>query len=138
MKKLLSSPRLYLIDYFDDLKTRINIEFKKQIHANQDAQSQDETNKHWLKLLHLIEKYQIECLNNTKLSHQTINDAKHQLNQIKCNKNKFDELLKVKHSLESHLLTNQTNLAILIPNYVTNEQVVLLVEEGFTQIEIEW
>ena len=133
INEIIEFSNLYLIDYFEDLKTKIDIEFVKKINETKDSNLNEETNKKWSKIIDLIEKSQFKCLKN-KFSNEMICETKERLDKIGSNKSEF---LKIKNKLDCFLLSNDSNISIFIQiKDVIIHDKILIIEEGLNPTEI--
>ena len=131
LKQMITNPQSYLIDYFSYLKTKVN-EFYDQNDVNLKLKQDLDPKRE--KQLEIIKKCELNCLNNNvpnKLKDQIILMInvieKNEINNIKS------AILTIKHKIESYLLSNQIALAIEL----IDMNKILLVEQGFNQIELE-
>lgn len=116
INEMIESPEKYLIDYFDEVKSRVDVDFElklQQIKAT-NSDLRNKINKKWIKLIDLIEKSLTKCIHN-KLSDQVIKEAKDKLKNAESNKEET-KLVKVKNNLESHLLQNDLFTVIILDN----------------------
>ena len=128
IKQIIDSPQLYLIQYYDDLKTKVDVYFETKLQQIQnDKLLKDETTKNWIKYIEIIDKCYAKCIKN-KIPIEVINIA--QNNEMKSD----DELEKIRNKLESYLFSNDSSLCILIPK--SNQ--ILIIEDQVSQKKIEW
>lgn len=157
IKQMIECPKLYLINYFDEVKSQIDLSFVKSRNSLKDEKAIQESSNKWLKLIDIIDKCQAKCINN-KLPNDIIDKTIKQLDTIKSKqtvedlhmlqkrfKRSFnqqndkdieleDQILVIRNKLESFLLTNDS---YLVSQNLEYENQILLVEEGFSQLEIE-
>ena len=128
INKIIDSPELYLIQYYDDLKTKVDVYFETKLQQIQnDKLLKDETTKNWIKYIEIIDKCYAKCIKN-KIPIEVINMA--QDNEMKS----YDELEKIRNKLESYLFSNDSSLCILIPK----RNQILIIEDQVSQQNIEW
>lgn len=118
INEMLECPKLYLIGYYDDLKAKIDIYFVTKLRKNRSEQLKQETNKKWTRIIQIVEKCLEKCINN-KIPSDVANRTK----QLIANESEF-EPLKIKIKLESYLLTNDSGLAMFVPNFEREIQTV--------------
>ena len=157
IKQMIECPKLYLINYFDEVKSQIDLSFVKSRNSLKDEKAIQESSNKWLKLIDIIDKCQAKCINN-KLPNDIIDKTIKQLDTIESKqtvedlhllqkrfKRSFnqqndkdieleDQILAIRNKLESFLLTNDS---YLVSQNLEYENQILLVEEGFSQLEIE-
>lgn len=157
IKQMIEYPKLYLSNYFGDVKSEIDIEFFKLRSSSKNEINIQKNNKKWLNLIELIDKCQAKCIDN-KIPNDLIEETIKKLDNIeskqtvkdlykipKRNKNSSEqqdddefklenEIKEIKNKLESFLLANDSY--ILFRNFGYKNK-TMLVEEGFTQLEIE-
>lgn len=64
MKELIESPRLYLANYFNELKHQVDLSFVlEQIHNFSDLIYKSEIKSIWLETINLIDLFEYECQN---------------------------------------------------------------------------
>jgi len=157
IKQMIECPKLYLINYFDEVKSQIDLSFVKSRNSLKDEKAIQESSNKWLKLIDIIDKCQAKCINN-KLPNDIIDKTIKQLDTIESKqtvedlhllqkrfKRSFnqqndkdieleDQILAIRNKLESFLLANDS---YLVSRNLEYENQILLVEEGFSQLEIE-
>ena len=112
INEMIECPKLYLVDYFDTAKAKLDADFVTKLSQikDEDVELKEKTNKKWIQLIEIIDKCQAKCLTN-KLSDEVINKAKEKLKQIESNKDDQyaeDKKSRVKDNLESYLLENDS------------------------------
>ena len=159
IKQMMECPKFYLANYFENVKSKIDIEFVKLRLSLNDEIAFEQDKIKWLKLIDLIDKCQAKCINN-KIPSDLIEQTKKKLDNFESkqiDKNLHKERKRLKHSnqqdaneieqndehieikaiknkLESFLLSNDS---ILVFQNFKQQKFTLGVEEGFTQSEIE-
>ena len=128
INQIIDSPQLYLIQYYDDLKAKVDIYFETKLQPIRNIKRlKDQTTKEWIKYIEIIEKCFAKCIKN-KIPIELINRAK--IDEMESD----DELEEIKNKLESHLFSNDSSLCIL--NHKSNQ--IVIIEDNIGQQEIEW
>lgn len=130
INQIIDCSKTYLIQYYDELKSIINIEFETEINSIQNTQSKEETSKEWLKLIDIISKCLAQCINNT-IPIEVINESKQVIDQSESI-NDY-QLEHIKHRLQSYIFTNDSYFAV----YISERKQILFAEEGLKSDEIE-
>ena len=159
IKQMMECPKFYLANYFENVKSKIDIEFVKLRLSLNDEIAFEQDKIKWLNLIDLIDKCQAKCINN-KIPSDLIEQTKKKLDYFESkqiDKNLHKERKRLKHSnqqdaneieqndehieikaiknkLESFLLTNDS---LLVFQNFKQKKFTLVVEDGFTQSEIE-
>ena len=131
INQMIDCPKSYLIQYYDDLKSKVDLAYETKLQEITDAELKEKTTKQWIKLIDVIEICLAKCINNT-LPNELITQAKEILMDIESKQS--DELEQLEHKLQSHLLSNEQCLAI----FTRDQRQILIVEEGLSAPEIEW
>lgn len=137
LKQVIECPKLYLINYFDDIKSRIDAKFVSILSKVADLDFKNETIKKWSKLIGLVDKCLEKCFNN-KLPNELVKEADELIFQSDLSST--NEIQRVKNKLLSHLLSNDCYLVILVnlEKHQMLKENILIVEEKFTPSETEW
>ena len=106
IKDIIEAPRLYLSDYFENIKSILDVSYIKR------AITDKEVTKEWLQIIDIIEnKCLSKCLLN-KLPIEVINEANDKLTNIEWSNDSIvnleDKLNEIKTTLESYLLLNDS------------------------------
>lgn len=145
IKEIIECPKLYLVYYFDEIKSKVDTEFLEKLRKITDINLENEINQTWIKLIDIIEKCQEKCLKNS-IPNDLINEANGLISEFQLNEsnnNMICSIQKMKRKLESHLLENSSYLAILIQveehsnNHVKKSVKAVIAEEEFSSKEIE-
>ena len=113
INEMIEYPKLYLTDYFDTAKAKVDSDFVAKLsQIKDDSDLRDKTNKKWIQMIEIIEKCEAKCSENK------LNDAL--IEKVRCqleNSGAFEEevrLVKLLDNLESHLLENDSLVVIVI------------------------
>ena len=112
LKNMIEDSKWYLINYFDEIKTQIDIDYELKSSRQSDQNLRDSLIKEWIKLIDLVEKCQQKCINN-KIPNELIRKARDKLSKLE-NNNQIIELSEIKSSIENYLLTNDSYLIIYL------------------------
>ena len=94
LKKIVEIPKLYVADYFIELRNKVDKEmFSKQMIHKDDNQMKNEISETWKKLISRIDSFEKECINTDKLQ---------------LNSNRIDE---IRIMLDN--INEETNLGII-------------------------
>ena len=55
INEIIDCPKIYLLQYYDNLKAKLDIQFVSKLRSIQDAQLKQETQKQWIKLIEIID-----------------------------------------------------------------------------------
>ena len=66
LKLIYELPRLYLSDFFIDLKTQIDILFIQKDLKEKDVRLKNIIKQHWIEMIEKVEHFQNECFKNQK------------------------------------------------------------------------
>lgn len=120
INEMIECPKLYLINYFDTIRAKIDIEFYQKIQGIQDVKLKEETTKKWIRLIELTEECLKKCLIN-KIPNDIINKTKKTISKYESSGIIFNrEILEIKSELENYLLSNDSYLAVLITQIFNN------------------
>ena len=128
INEIIDCPKIYLLQYYDNLKAKLDIQFVSKLRSIQDAQLKQETQKQWIKLIEIIDICLAKCIKNT-IPTQVVNETKEILNEIKSK----EKLEIIKAKLQSYLFSNDFYISILI----SQRQELFISEEGLKPKEIE-
>ena len=76
LTEICETPKLYLANYFSDLRRDIDLEIVQKKEPNNRK-----LNEFWLEIINKIDSFEKECINNIKLNRSEIRQS---LNQIDC------------------------------------------------------
>lgn len=62
IKNLIDNPIFYVNDYFNELKTKIDLFSVKQLISDKDDKSKEEANKRWNEIINFTQVYENECI----------------------------------------------------------------------------
>lgn len=97
IENILESPIIYLIDYYENLKAKVDLDFENR---KRNFILKD-TCKEWVRIIDVLEKCQEKCIKN-KLPEHLINEAKEKMAQM--NSKNSEELFEIETKLENYLL----------------------------------
>ena len=132
INQITDCPKSYLIHYYDDLKSKVDIEFELKLQEIKDFQLKESTTKQWITLIDIIDKCLAICINNT-IPFELIDQAKQKLDNKESNQVSINELERIMLKLQSYLFSNNSCLAILI----SKKDQIFIAEEGFDPLEVE-
>ena len=126
INQILDCPKSYLIQYYDDLKTKVDIEYVTKLRFIQDIELKEETTKKWIKIIDIIETCLAKCIKNV-IPNDLIISTKETLNKTEeIVENKLEI---IKAHLQSYLFSNDSYVAIWIPMrqqiFIGNEEMNL-------------
>lgn len=125
--QILDCPKLYLIQYYDNLKTKIDIKYETELQSINETQSKEETAKEWTKLIGIVDKCLAKCINNT-IPVEVVNRTKDTLDTIES----IEDLEQIEHELQSYLFSNDSYFVI----FESKKEQIVIIEEKFTQREV--
>ena len=141
INQIIDCPELYLIEYYDDLKSKIDFQFETKLQSLQENHLRETASKQRNKIIDIIDKCLTKCIKN-EIPNELINQTKDLINKIECSnesndhqiKESNDQLEKLKKSIQSHLFANDSYLTIYFPQ----SQKAYFIEEGLNSLEVEW
>ena len=118
IKQIIECSELYLIDYFDSIKTKVDVEFVSKLELVTNLKLKEKIIKKWCKLIEIIEETLKICIKNK--SKELIEKANEELSKLELNKSQINEyqldIQRLKLKLESRLLANDSYLVISYKN----------------------
>ena len=122
IRQILECSELFLIYYFNNIKTVIDVDYETKLINNEMSniiKLNKETSDERIKLIEKVESFQSKCFRK-RLTKELINYTNLKLNKIdfyKSVKSLEKELLTIKTKLESYFLTDDSSLVLLIDSY---------------------
>lgn len=122
IRQILECSELFLIYYFNNIKTVIDVDYETKLINNEMSniiKLNKETSDERIKLIEKVESFQSKCLRK-RLTKELINYTNLKLNKLdfyKSVKSLEKELLTIKTKLESYFLTDDSSLVLLIDSY---------------------
>lgn len=130
INEIIDCPSKYLIDYYDNLKLKVDIHYETKLQRIQDVQLREEITKRLVKFIHIIDTCFEKCIKNT-LPSELVSQARELLSKVEPS---YKKLEKMKISLQSHLFANNSYLAI----YFQPNNLAFFIERGFHPTRVEW
>lgn len=107
IKQIIEYPKLYLINYFENLKSKVDLDFEQRLSLIKDDEIKREKTDKWLKLIEIIEKCLKKCLNN-HIPKELIEETNGLIIQL----SEINKIQLIRNKLESYLLANDSYLVI--------------------------
>lgn len=117
LKSMIQLPKLYLCDYFIDLRNEIDTFYV------QNGLGTSETNKSWTAIINKTYEFEAECM--AKINNKSFDEISTQIEQTESNSLNSDESIglldDLEHKLKSMLFSNKTIIFLIQTNLdVTN------------------
>jgi hypothetical protein len=119
LKQIIDIPRLYISDYFLNLRTEIDIFYSKSIESTRN-------NSAWLEMINKVNDYEKECLNLKYFTMDFKNEINKQINE------KINSIDLIKFQIEKCLFLNKTMFL-----YGSSIQLLFITDEYISQTSIE-
>jgi len=109
LRKMLNIPKLYLSNYFSDIKSKIDLHYAKTFESDKET---------WVQLIEKVEVYENEFLRKFKLNDQLKAELSEEIEEIRTriNEANFKEIENMTEKLKRILLTDKTFLLMNLTN----------------------
>ena len=131
INKILDCSKKYLIDYIDELKSKVDFQYVNKLQKISNSQLKEEISNEWNKFIKIIDKSLVKSINNN-IPNELIIEANHLFEIIQQIENSNDRLESIKQRLQSHLLANDSCVVIYF------SQRLDLIEDKLDPSEVEW
>lgn len=125
-ESIVEAPRLYLCNYFTDLRTLIDKDFAL---ISFKGENKEDNKKIWIEMINKLNEIEIECLKKVSINKHLENETKkqsvdaHQIVNLKSQVFKLQKLLFLNQTI-IYLQKNECN-PVLLNEYLQNKLIVV-------------
>jgi len=103
LREIVEFPRLYLINYFIDLKNQVDKQFALKQFREQNIETNQKLSKTWQNMISFIDLFEKECLNQKMNHHIT------KLDELEKSQTSNDSLMKAIVNMKTNILRQLFN-----------------------------